>query len=619
MAKQRAYKKPKNMRKTMHMLLRYLGRHKLALALVSLMVIVSASANIYGTYLLKPIVNDYILPQDVPGLIHQLLFMAFMYFIGVVCTLGYTQLMVKTAQTIVMEMRKDVFHKFQTLPIGYFDARTHGELMSRFTNDMDTVQEALNNSFAMSIQSFIVTAGTILMIIYLNWQLSIIVIFAFICMFLFIRYSGAKSKHYFNYQQKYIGSLNGFIEEMVEGAKVVKVFHHEEANQQEFEQRNEELREAATKALTYSGRMVPAVVSISYLNYALSACIGGIFAIYGMIDLGSLASYLVYVRQTAMPINQFSQQVNFILSALAGAERIFEVLEEHEEIDEGRVTLTRVCEQEDGSLCECEEYTGKWAWRHPHVDGSVELVRLRGDVRFLNVSFAYEEGHPILKNINLYAKPGHKIAFVGATGAGKTTITNLINRFYEIQAGTIEYDGIDVRLIKKEDLRRSMSIVLQDTHLFTGSILENIRYGNLHASDAQVIEAAKLANADSFIRRLPNGYDTQLQGDGANLSQGQRQLLAIARAAVANPPVLILDEATSSIDTRTEALIEKGMDRLMEGRTVFVIAHRLSTVRNANAIMVLENGEIIERGDHDDLIQQKGKYYQLYTGAFELS
>lgn len=619
MAKQRSYKKPKNMGKTIRMLFRYLGRHKVALLLVAIMVILSASANIYGTYLLKPIVNDYILPHDVAGLIHQLIFMAAMYLVGVLCTLGYTQLMVKTAQTIVMEMRKDVYHKFQTLPIGYFDARTHGELMSRFTNDMDTVQEALNNSFAMSIQSFIVTAGTIMMIIYLNWQLSIIVIFAFLCMFLFIRHSGAKSKHYFNFQQTYLGSLNGFIEEMVEGAKVVKVFHHEEANQQEFEHHNEELRKAATEALTYSGRMVPAVVSISYLNYAFSACVGGIFAIHGMIDLGSLASYLVYVRQTAMPINQFSQQVNFILSALAGAERIFEVLDEQEEVDTGIVTLTRVQVQEDGEMQECQEYSGHWAWRHPHTDGSIELVPLRGDVRFHDVDFAYEEGHPILKHINLYAKPGHKIAFVGATGAGKTTITNLINRFYEIQSGTIEYDGIDIRLIKKDDLRRSMSIVLQDTHLFTGSILENIRYGNLHASKEQVIEAAKLANADSFIRRLPNGYDTLLQGDGANLSQGQRQLLAIARAAVANPPVLILDEATSSIDTRTEALIEKGMDRLMEGRTVFVIAHRLSTVRNSNAIMVLENGEIIERGDHDELIEQKGKYYQLYNGTFELS
>lgn len=616
MAKARAYKKAKNMKKTIWMVFQYLQRHKLSLALVSIMVILSASANVYGTYLLKPIVNDYILPQDMEGFIQQLMLMAMMYMIGVLCTLGYTQLMVKTAQTIVMEMRKDVFHKFQTLPISYFDARTHGELMSRFTNDMDTVQEALNNSFAMCIQSFIVTLGTILMIVYLNWQLSIIVIFAFICMFLFIRYSGKKSKQYFNHQQEYVGNLNGFIEEMVEGAKVVKVFAHEAANQSIFEQYNEELRKASTKALTYSGRMVPTVVSISYLNYALSACVGGIFTVMGMMDLGSLASYLVYVRQTAMPINQFSQQVNFILSALAGAERVFEILSEHEEIDEGLVRLTRVQIHEDGSMQECEEYTGYWAWRHPHKDGSVELVALRGDVRFHDVNFAYEPEHPILKNVNLYAKPAQKIAFVGATGAGKTTITNLINRFYEIQSGTIEYDGIDIRLIKKDDLRRSLSIVLQDTHLFTGTIMDNIRYGSLHASDEQVITAAKLANADSFIRRLPNGYDTLLQGDGDNLSQGQRQLLSIARAAVANPPVLILDEATSSIDTRTEALIEKGMDHLMEGRTVFVIAHRLSTVRNADAILVLENGKIIERGNHSELMKQKGKYYQLYTSTF---
>lgn len=406
--------------------------------------------------------------------------------------------------------------------------------------------------------------------------------------------------------------------EMVEGSKVVKVFNHEQVNFAEFEKRNQALRQAATKAVTYSGTMIPTVVSISYLNYALSAVIGGFMAIYGIMDLGSLSSYLVFVRQTAMPVNQFSQQMNFILAAMSGAERIFEIMDEKVEIDEGSVTLTNV-RNEYGKLVECHENTGLWAWRHPRSNGDVELVLLKGDVRFHDVCFSYVPNHPILKNLNLYAKPGQKIAFVGSTGAGKTTITNLINRFYELDSGSITYDGIDIKLIKKAALRQSLSMVLQDTHLFTGTIEDNIRYGKLDASDEEVVAAAKLANADSFIRRLPQGYQTMLTGDGSNLSQGQRQLLAIARAAIANPPVLILDEATSSIDTHTEKLIEKGMDSLMKDRTVFVIAHRLSTVRNSKAIMVLDHGEIIERGNHDELINQKGRYYQLYTGKMELS
>ena len=543
--------------------------------------------------------------------------MGIMYACGAVCTAVYKQLMTRTSQKIVKEIRQDLFDKMQSLPLRFFDTNTHGDVMSHFTNDLDTVQDAMNNCFDNLIQSFTMITGTLIAIFILNWKLSLIVMISMISMYLMIQYYSKRSKYYFSHQQAAMGNLNGFIEEMVDGVKVVKVFNHEQKNFEEFERRNERLRIASTNALTYSGRTIPTVVSMSYLNYAIVACIGGFFAIAGNIGLGALASYLVYVRQTAAPINQFTQQLNFMLAAMAGAERIFTMMDESEEIDEGKVTLARVRILEDGTMQECKENTGHWAWRHPH-DGQIELVPLRGDVRFHDVVFGYEPGVTILKGINLYAKPGQKIAFVGSTGAGKTTITNLINRFYDIESGSITYDGIDVKLIKKDDLRRSISVVLQDTHLFTGTIADNIRYGNLHADMDDVIEAAKLANAHSFIKRLPNGYDTMLTGDGANLSQGQRQLLAIARAAIANPPVLILDEATSSIDTRTEKLIEKGMDRLMENRTVFVIAHRLSTVRNSKAIMVLDHGEIIERGSHDELIAQKGRYYQLYTGQFEL-
>lgn len=617
MARQITNKKPKNMKKTIRTFLRYLGNHKFALLLVGVLVILSAGANLFGTYMLQPIIDDYIVPKDHDGLALVIVFMAGMYASGALCTAIYKQLMTHTSQKIVKEIRQDLFDKMQQLPLRFFDTNTHGDVMSHFTNDLDTVQDALNNCFDNLIQSFTMITGTLIAIYLLNWKLSIIVTFFMVIMYLMIQYYSKKSKYYFSHQQAAMGQLNGFIEEMVDGVKVVKVFNHEDANYEEFQKRNERLRKASTEALTYSGRTIPTVVSVSYFNYAVVACIGGFFAIAGSIELGALAAYLVYVRQTAMPINQFTQQLNFILAAMAGAERIFDMMEESEEVDGGKVTLTRVRVHEDGTMQECEEYTGYWAWRHPH-DGTVELVPLRGDVRFHDVVFAYDPGVTILKDINLYAKPGQKIAFVGSTGAGKTTITNLINRFYDIESGSITYDGIDVKLIKKDDLRRSMSVVLQDTHLFTGTIADNIRYGNLHADMDQVIEAAKLANAHSFIKRLPQGYDTMLSGDGANLSQGQRQLLAIARAAISNPPVLILDEATSSIDTRTEKLIEKGMDRLMENRTVFVIAHRLSTVRNSDAIMVLDHGEIIERGSHEELLEQKGRYYQLYTGQFEL-
>lgn len=609
------YKKPKDTKKTLKRLLGYLGVHKIAVAIVAILVTVSSVASILGTYLLKPVVNRYILPGDVEGLARMLFFMGVMYAVGVLATYGYGQIMARTGQQVVSEIREDLFRHTQGLPLSYFDGHTHGELMSRFTNDVDTISEALNNSFTTLIQSFFTIAGTIICIILLNFKLSLIVLVFMLLMFLFIKYSGARGKRYFNSQQKYLGEVNGFIEEMVDGQKVEKVFNHEEVDFKEFSKRNENLRKASTSAFQYSGMLIPTIVSLSYVNYAVSACVGGLFVIQGMMDLGSLASYLVYVRQSAMPVNQFTMQVNFLLAALSGAERIFDMMDEELEWDEGTVTLCRVREKEDGSLEECRERSGKWAWKDTE-DGTV--VPLCGDVRFHEVEFGYTEKKQILKKISLYAKPGQKIAFVGSTGAGKTTIINLINRFYDVQGGCITYDGIDVKKIKKADLRRSLGLVLQDTHLFTGTIAENIRYGNLDASQEEVEQAAKLANADSFIRRLPNGYDTMIESDGANLSQGQRQLLAIARAAVADPPVLILDEATSSIDTRTERLIEKGMDSLMKGRTVFVIAHRLSTVRNSNAIMVLDHGEIIERGDHEELLEQRGRYYQLYTGQFEL-
>lgn len=618
-ARAQSGQKPRDFHKALKFLYRYGKGHWPALLLVSVLTVISACANVFGTYLLKPAINEYILPGNIPGLAVFLLFMGGVYLVGVAATYGYTQLMVLTAQKIVREIRDDLFRKIQKLPLRFFDARTHGELMSRFTNDIDTISEALNNSFTVLIQNFVIIVGTFTVIILLNFKLSAIVLTAFLGMFIFIRYSGKKSHAYFSQQQKHMGELNGFLEEMVEGQKVVKVFNHEEKDFSEFSRRNEKLQQAGTSAMTYSGLLIPVVVSMSYFSYAITACVGAFFAISGAMDIGALTSYLVYVRQTAMPINQFSQQMNFLLAALSGAERIYEIMEEPEEIDRGNVTLVNAAEDEHGNLCAAEFPTGRWAWRKPCPNGGTELIPLKGDVRFGDVVFGYVPGQPILKGVNLYAKPGQKIAFVGSTGAGKTTIANLINRFYDVTSGSITYDGIDVRAIKKDDLRHAVAVVLQDTNLFTGTIAENIAYGNPNATRAQIVSAAKLANADSFIQRLPDGYDTMLSENGANLSQGQRQLLAIARAAVSDPPVLILDEATSSVDTHTEKLIEAGMDRLMENRTVFVIAHRLSTVRNAKAIIVLENGEILERGSHDELLGEKGKYYQLYTGQYELS
>lgn len=601
------------MQHTLRIFVSYLGRHKFMLLIVSILVTVSALANLLGTYMIRPVVNN-LANGDLHSLAIGVLVAAGIFAIGALAALGYSQTMVKAAQQVVFDIRRDLFAHMQTLPLRFFDQKRHGDIMSLFTNDIDTIADALNNSFAMAIQSFIQMIGTLVILYILNWKLSLIVTVCYGIMFWYMKFSGAKSKVFYAKQQQSLGELDGYIEEMVSGQKVVKVFNHEQASLQEFLEKNEKLRKEGTGAQSYAATMVPVVVSISYINYAIVAVLGGILAMRGMADVGSLASYLVFVRQAALPINQFTQQSNFLLSALAGAERVFDVMNLEPEVDEGDVTLVNI-RKENGILKECQEKTGKWAWRSK--DG--ELTMLRGDVRFENVDFGYTKEHMILKNISLYAKPGQKIAFVGSTGAGKTTITNLINRFYDVQGGTVIYDGIDVRKIKKDALRHSLGIVLQDTHLFTGTVADNIRFGKLDATQEEIEKAARIANAHSFIRRLPDGYDTMVTADGANLSQGQRQLLAIARAAVADPPVLILDEATSSVDTRTEELIEKGMDQLMEGRTVFVIAHRLSTVRNANAIMVLEQGKIVERGDHAELLEQKGKYYQLYHGMFELS
>lgn len=624
MAKYVGYKRPKDTKKAIKHLLVYLGHYKWMFMLVALLVLISAGANVAGTYLVKPVVNHFIVPGDMEGLLKAVIAMGVMYACGALCTFGYNRIMVKVSQKVIQDIRNDLFAHVQKLPLKYFDAHTHGELMSRFTNDVDTVQEAMNNSFAMIIQSFIMLFGTLIMMMVLSVRLSVIVIVFLVIMFFFIKFNSKHSKKYFNRQQEELGKINGFVQEMMAGQKVEKVFNHEQKNFEKFCEMNESFRKESTNALAFAGMMIPTIVSLSYLNYAISACVGGLFTLKGLMDLGSLSSYLIYVRQSAMPLNQFTQQVNFLLSALSGAERIFDMMDEKPEIDEGSVTLCNAVKNADGSLTECSGYTGVFAWKVPaelntYWNSDACLVELRGDVRFKNVVFGYVPGKTILNDVTLYAKPGQKIAFVGSTGAGKTTIINLINRFYDIQSGTITYDGIDIKDIKKDDLRKSLAMVIQDTHLFTGTIADNIRYGKLDATDEEVRNAALIANADSFIRRLLDGYNTMLYSDGSNLSQGQRQLLAIARAAIAKAPVLILDEATSSVDTRTEGLIEKGMDAIMEGRTVFVIAHRLSTVRNSKAIMVLEKGQIIERGSHDELLEQKGRYYQLYTGQFELS
>ena len=626
--------KPKNAFGAFKRILSYMAEYKALLLLVVVFIICSSLANVIGTSFLQKIIDNYLTPlikdsgnaELYRGFMAVLGQMMLVYVIGALCTFGYSRIMLNISTKTLFKIRTDMFTHMETLPIKYFDTHTHGELMSRYTNDIDTIREMLSNAVSSFISSAVTIIGVFVMMVYYSWQLTLVSIgMLFVILFLTGKIGG-KSGKYFKEQQKEIGAVNGYIEEMIDGQKVVKVFVHEKQAKEEFEQLNDRLCEASTNANTFANILGPVNNNLGHVQYALTAVVGGILAIKGVhsfsgpIMVGTVVAFLQYTRNFSMPISQVSQLFNSVLSALAGAERIFNMIDEPSEVDDGYVTLVNAKEAPDGTLTECSERTGVWAWKHPHkADGTITYTKVQGRVEFDDVTFGYEENKTVLNGISLYAKPGQKIAFVGSTGAGKTTITNLINRFYDVPDGKIRYDGININKIKKDDLRRSLSMVLQDTHLFTGTVMDNIRYGKLDATDEEVIKAAKLANADSFIRHLPEGYDTMLYSDGANLSQGQRQLLAIARAAVADPPVLILDEATSSIDTRTEALIEKGMDSLMEGRTVFVIAHRLSTVRNSDAIMVLEHGNIIERGNHDALIADHGKYYQLYTGMFELS
>ena len=608
------YQRPQNLGGTVKKLLKYVAAYKGALILVAICLVISALTSVGSSYLLKPILNNYIIPGNFKGLAGMLVLQGGMFLLSGLCSYIYGRIMVVVSQRTVAVLREDLFNKLQSLPLGYFDSHQSGDLMSRFTNDVDTVSELINNSLATIISNAVTFVGTVVMMLVLNFWLTLITFGFLVLMALVVKVIGGRSRTNFQRQQKSLGALNGYIEEMIEGQKVIKVFNHEQEAIEKFDVLNRDYRAAATMAQTYSGAMMPTMANLSRIDYAVTCCVGGLLAIGGFFDVGSLGAYLLYVKQVSQPVSQVSMQVNTFLAAMAGAERVFAVMDTEPEVDDGKTILVRV-EKDGDKFTETTRRTGHWAWKRP--DGT--MTELRGDVRFDHVDFGYTDEKTVLHDISLYAEPGQKIAFVGSTGAGKTTITNLINRFYDIQSGTITYDGIDVKEIRKESLRRSLGIVLQDTHLFTGTIADNIRYGRLDASDEDIRAAARLANADTFIRHLPQGYDTVITGDGDSLSQGERQLLAIARAAVSDPPVLILDEATSSIDTRTEKLIEQGMDSLMKDRTVFVIAHRLSTVRNSQAILVLEQGSIVERGDHRRLLDEKGRYYQLYTGQAELA
>ena len=607
-------------------LMSYIGHYKLRFAAVLICIVVNALAMVSCSLYLQTLIDSYITPllqaatPDFAPLFRSILIMGCIYAVGILACLFYNRTMVSIAQGTLKRIRDEMFEHMQTLPIRYFDTHTHGDIMSHYTNDTDTLRQMLAQSIPQMFSSLITIISVFFAMLFTSWQLTIFVLcFVFIMLQVTGRVAG-KSGYYIIRQQKALGDVNGYIEEMINGQKVIKVFCHEEKAKEIFDQKNEELCKDAFAANSFANILMPIMGNLGNLQYVLLATIGGTMALGGAggMTVGTIASFLQLSRSFMNPISQISNQLNMVVMALAGAERIFKLMDEEPEVDEGYVTLVNAKYDENGELTESKERTGLWAWKHPHGDGTLTYTKMRGEVRFYDVDFGYNEEKIVLHNISLYAEPGQKVAFVGSTGAGKTTITNLINRFYDLADGKIRYDDININKIKKADLRRSLGVVLQETNLFTGTIMENIRYGKLDATDEEVYAAAKLANADDFIRLLPNGYDTVITGNGGSLSQGQRQLIAIARAAVADPPVMILDEATSSIDTRTEAIVQRGMDALMKGRTVFVIAHRLSTVRNSDVIMVLEQGRIIERGSHDKLIAEKGKYYQLYTGAFEL-